>query len=197
MKILKIGIFLGICYSAAIGLSLNAAAQAQEPAIIIKSTHEAWRIQCTFLGNATVSADELARAIKPDYKMDKSKQRCQMMQQIRSQENKSFGLLISLMKAPTKENPKQVVMRIVAPLGVFLPSGLALEIDETAKGRINYTNCIQGGCLAQSPMADELLKSFKLGGTANFIVYQAPGRGLPMSASLKGFSAAYKALLAS
>lgn len=191
---LKIGMFLGICYSAAFGMSSGAAAQA----MTVKSTHGEWRIQCQHLGNATVDASDLTKEMVSKTDADKSKQRCQMMQQVRSSENKNVGLMVAFLKVPKNKKDEKslgVVLQILAPLGIFLPTGLALEIDGTAKGRIQFSNCLQGGCLAQSPMTAELLKALKLGGTANFIVYQAPGRGLPMPISLKGFTAAYKALL--
>ena len=45
-------------------------------------------------------------------------------------------------------------------------------------------------CVAFAEASEDTLSKMKKGGAANFIIYEAPGLGLPMKISLEGFSAA-------
>ena len=85
-------------------------------------------------------------------------------------------------------------MRVIAPIGVFLPTGVALEIDGNAVGRVPFTRCMPQVCMAFAEASPETLAKLKKGKSANFIIYEAPGMGLPMNLSLEGFSASLAAL---
>ena len=95
------------------------------------------------------------------------------------------------MLVKTKAGDKtQINMRVIAPIGVFLPTGVALEIDGNAVGRVPFTRCMPQVCMAFAEASPETLAKMKKGNLANFIIYEAPGIGLPMKLSLEGFSAA-------
>ncbi len=47
-------------------------------------------------------------------------------------------------------------MRVVAPLGVLLPSGLGLKIDNADIGRAGFVRCLPNGCIAEVIMDDAL-----------------------------------------
>ena len=81
-----------------------------------------------------------------------------------------------------------------AALGVFLPTGVALEIDGTAVGRVPFNRCLPQVCMAIAEASPETLEKLKKGKEANFIIYEAPGIGLPMKLSLSGFTASLSAL---
>jgi invasion protein IalB len=49
-------------------------------------------------------------------------------------------------------------------------------------------------CMAFAEASPETLTKMKKGNEANFIIYEAPGIGLPMKLSLDGFSASLSAL---
>ncbi len=199
MKTFRIGIFLGIFSLAALGLSTGASAQ--KP--VIKSTHGAWQIQCEYIGSKTVNAEDLVNNLESDKgkgkdsgKADKAdpKQQCGMVQTVKSKERQNVGLSVILFRIKRKDKPEGTLMRVLAPSGVFLPNGLALEVDNKGLGRIGFLRCLPNGCIAQAELDKKLLKALTTGGKANFIIYEAPGRGLALSVSLKGFTAAYKAL---
>ena len=48
-------------------------------------------------------------------------------------------------------------MRILAPLGVLLPSGLGLKIDAADMGRAGFVRCLPNGCVAEVILEDKLL----------------------------------------
>ena len=111
-----------------------------------------------------------------------------MVQITRSEKNPKVGLSLVIVRG--KQGDKDVIMmRVLAPIGVYLPTGVALEIDGTAVGRVPFTRCRQQICEALAEATPETLAKLKKGTAANFIVYEAPGLGVPMKISLEGFSA--------
>jgi len=53
---------------------------------------------------------------------------------------------------------KSRLMRVVAPLGVLLPSGLGLKIDNNDVGRAGFVRCLPNGCVAEVIMDDTLVR---------------------------------------
>ncbi len=151
----------------------------QGPAPEVIATHGDWKIQCE-------------TAAKPDAQGQTEKQ-CAMVQTGRSEKNAKLGLTTVFVRA--KQNGKEVtMMRILAPIGVYLPTGVALEIDGGAIGRFPFMRCLPQICMAFGEAGNQTLDKFRKGTAANFIVYEAPGLGTPIKISLNGFAAAFAAL---
>jgi invasion protein IalB len=89
---------------------------------------------------------------------------------------------------------KARLLRVVAPLGVLLPSGLGLKIDQTEVGKAGFVRCLPHGCVADVVIDDSLINQPRTGRTATFIIFQAPGEGISLPMSLKGFAEGYDAL---
>jgi len=199
MKTKKSGIYLGVLWFAAFGMPLNASAQ--QP--VIKSQHGAWFIQCESPGSGTVNASDLIKELEDNKKKNAKaakqspqvpQEQCGMVQTVQSKERQNVGLSIILFKTKRPDKSDGALLRVLAPSGVFLPNGLAMEIDGKAQGRIGFLRCLPNGCIAQADLSKKVLKALRSGKAANFIIYEAPGRGLALGVSLKGFKAAYKAL---
>jgi invasion protein IalB len=138
------------------------------------ATHGAWQIQCS---------------APPASGGQAGKKSCGMVQVTRSEKNEKVGMSLVIVKA--KQGDKEVIMmRIMAPIGVYLPTGVALEVDGAAVGRVPFTRCRPQICEALAEASPETLALMKKGTAANFIVYEAPGLGIPLKISLEGFSAA-------
>ncbi len=151
------------------------AAAAAAAAAEVVSTHGKWKIQC-----------ETA-------KEGQTQRQCGMVQGAQNEKNPKAGLTLVIVN--TKQADKAVtMMRVMAPIGVYLPTGVALEIDGAAVGRVPFTRCMPQICIAFAEASPETLGKLKKGTEANFIVYEAPGIGLPMKMSLEGFSAGLAAL---
>lgn len=147
----------------------------------IISTHGDWKVQCE-AGAAQASTGDAAPA-----------KQCGMVQTARSEKNDKVSLTLVMVKG--KQNGKVVtMMRVVAPIGVFLPTGVALEVDGGAIGRVPFTRCLPQVCIAFAEASPQTLDKMRKGTSANFIIYEAPGLGMPMKISLSGFSAAFSAL---
>jgi invasion protein IalB len=145
------------------------------------ATHGAWQIQCSVTPVAGASGEQAG------------KKACGMVQLTRSEKNKK--IVLSLIVQRSKQGDKdQTTMRVLVPIGVYLPTGVALEIDGAAVGRAPFVRCRPQICEAFAEVSPESIAKMKKGTAANFIVYEAPGLGIPMKISLEGFSAALENL---
>ncbi len=87
--------------------------------------------------------------------------------------------------APAVRRP---VLRVIAPLGILLPRGLGLKVDEREVGSTDFVRCLESGCVAEVDMDQNLIDLFSKGKVALFAVFLTPqeGRGLPVT--LGGFA---------
>lgn len=148
------------------------------PKIDLVAENGNWKVQCETL---------------PAVEGQPPGRQCGMIQVTQSEKNAKASLTLVIVS--TKQNGKQLYnMRVIAPIGVFLPTGVALEIDGNAVGRVPFTRCMPQVCMAFAEASPDTLTKLKKGKQANFIIYEAPGIGLPMKLSLEGFSASLAAL---
>lgn len=93
--------------------------------------------------------------------------------------------------APAVRRP---VLRVIAPLGILLPRGLGLKIDDREIGSTGFVRCLESGCVAEVDMDSALIEGFRRGKTALFAVFLTPeeGRGLPVT--LPGFEQGFAQL---
>ena len=122
-----------------------------------------------------------------------TKKPCAMLQSAQHAERKNVSLTLVLLTGQ-KDGKPNTMMRVMTPIGVFLPTGVALEIDGAAVGRVPFTRCLPQVCIAFAEASPPTLEKMKKGGTANFIIYEAPGLGMSLELSLKGFTAGLKNL---
>ncbi len=131
----------------------------------VKSVHKDWQIRCDTPPGA------------------KSEQ-CALIQSVTAEDRANVGLTVIVLKTA---DAKSRLMRVVAPLGVLLPSGLGLKIDQADIGRAGFVRCLPNGCIAEVVMDDELLKKLRTSKTATFIIFQTPEEGIGFPMSLAGF----------
>jgi invasion protein IalB len=123
-------------------------------------------------------------AAKPDANGERP---CGLVQSVRDEKRKNIGLTLVLLEG-MQQGKKVTMMRVMAPIGVFLPTGVALEIDGAAVGRVPFTRCLPQVCVAFAEATPPTLEKMKKGGKANFIIYEAPGVGVRLPITLSGFS---------
>ncbi len=82
---------------------------------------------------------------------------------------------------------KSRLLRVIAPLGVLLPNGLGLNIDQNNIGRAGFVKCLPHGCVAEVVMDEKLIEQFKTGKTATFVIHQTPDEGIGLPLALAGF----------
>lgn len=138
----------------------------------VRSTHGEWQMRCETPAGA-------------------SAEQCALVQNVAAEDRPNISLLVIVLK--TADN-KSRLLRVVAPLGVLLPAGLGLKIDQTDVGRAGFVRCLNTGCIAEVVMDDTLLNQLKTGKTATFIVFQTPEEGVGIPVTLEGFSPGFNAL---
>jgi invasion protein IalB len=181
-------------------------AQKRGPPPEIVATFDDWKIQCETVqvraqqqgggeAEATAAAassgktdNAAAAAATPQ-----TRRFCGMVQSARNDKRPQIGLTLYISRI--KQGDKmQTQLRVMAPIGVFLPTGVGLEIDGVAVSRVPLSNCLPQICLARAEASPETLDKLRKGNIANFIIWEGPGAGMPMKISLKGFGKALEAL---
>ena len=138
----------------------------------VRSTHGDWQIRCDTPAGAT-------------------SEQCVLMQFVTAEDRDNVGLTVIVLKGVDGQSR---IMRVLAPLGVLLPSGLGLKIDDTDKGRAGFVRCLPDGCVAEVMLDDALLKQLSTGKTATFVIFQTPDEGIGIPISLNGFQEGFAAL---
>ena len=150
-------------------VSIAPPAQGEPP---VRSTHGDWQVRCDTPAGA-------------------QSEQCVLMQFVTAEDRDNVGLTVIVLKTADK---KARIMRILAPLGVLLPSGLGLKIDDSDMGRAGFVRCLPNGCVAEVILEDKLLENLQTGSTATFIIFQTPEEGIGIPISLNGFQPGYDAL---
>jgi len=107
---------------------------------------------------------------------------------VTAEDRPNVGLTVLVLKVADLKNR---LLRVVAPLGVVLPSGLGLKIDNNDVGRAGFIKCLPNGCMAEINMDDNLVTKFRSGHSATFIIFKSPEEGIGFPVSLKGFGDGY------
>jgi invasion protein IalB len=150
-------------------VSLAPPAQGEPP---VRSTHGDWQVRCDTPAGA-------------------QSEQCVLMQFVTAEDRENVGLTVIILKTADKQAR---IMRILAPLGVLLPSGLGLKIDDADLGRAGFVRCLPNGCVAEVILEDDLLQQLGTGQTATFIIFQTPEEGIGVPISLAGFGEGFDAL---
>jgi invasion protein IalB len=132
----------------------------------VRSTHGDWQMRCEVPAGAKT-------------------EQCAIVQSIAAEDRPNITLLVIALRTADQ---KSRLLRVVAPLGVLLPSGLGLKIDDKDIGRAGFVRCLTTGCVAEVVMDENLQGQLKAGKTATFIVFQTPEEGIGIPVSLTGFS---------
>jgi invasion protein IalB len=138
----------------------------------VRSTHGDWQVRCDTPAGA-------------------QSEQCVLMQFVTAEDRENVGLTVIVLKTADKQSR---IMRVLAPLGVLLPSGLGLRIDDNDMGRAGFVRCLPNGCVAEVILEDQLLTQLQSGATATFIIFQTPEEGIGIPISLSGFGPGYAAL---
>jgi invasion protein IalB len=138
----------------------------------VRSVHGDWQIRC-------------------DTPPGAQNEQCALMQSVTAEDRPNVGLTVIVLKTTDQ---KSRLMRVVAPLGVLLPSGLGLKIDNNDVGRAGFVRCLPNGCVAEVVMDDKLIDQLRNGQTSTFIIFQTPEEGIGFPMSLKGFGEGFDKL---
>ncbi|XBY43153.1 invasion associated locus B family protein [Methyloraptor flagellatus] len=147
--------------------------QADRPGLgPVKSQHGDWQIRC--------NTPPGARA-----------EQCALIQNVTAEDRPNVGLSVIVLKTSDK---KTRILRVLAPLGVLIPSGLGLKIDAADIGRTPFVRCLPNGCIAEVVIDDTLMGQLRTGTTATFSIFQTPEEGIGIPISLASFGEGFDKL---
>ncbi|WP_237154556.1 invasion associated locus B family protein [Oryzibacter oryziterrae] len=129
--------------------------------------------------------------IRCDQPVGARDKQCAMVQNVTAEDRDNIGLSVLIVKTVDK---KARIMRVLAPLGVYLMAGLGLRIDDKDIGRAGFVRCRARGCYAEVILQDDLINQLSTGQKALFVIYDSPENGIGIPVSLKGFKEGYAAL---
>nr|AWM05124.1 invasion associated locus B family protein [Bradyrhizobium symbiodeficiens]QDF41582.1 invasion associated locus B family protein [Bradyrhizobium symbiodeficiens] len=138
----------------------------------VRSVHGDWQIRCDTPPGAQT-------------------EQCALIQSVVAEDRSNAGLTVIVLKTADQ---KSRLMRVVAPLGVLLPSGLGLKLDNQDVGRAGFVRCLPNGCVAEVVMDDKLLGQLRTAKTATFIIFETPEEGIGFPLSLNGLGEGYDKL---
>lgn len=96
---------------------------------------------------------------------------------------------VGLVEVTGKNN--QRLLQVTVPIARYIPPGISVQVDGGKQTRVPYAVCLPDKCIAQMPLTDEIVTSFKRGGEAIFTSVNAQRASNPIRVSLTGFTQAY------
>jgi len=87
----------------------------------------------------------------------------------------------------------EAAMLVLLPLGVNLPPGLLVRVDEGEELAYQYDTCLPRGCQTILLLDDDLLGQFRRGLAGEVTFMDLDGRTIGVSFPLTGFTAAFNA----
>lgn len=169
IRLLAAALFLALPSLFLASLFLPSLAHAQGA---VRSVHGDWQIRCDTPPGAQA-------------------EQCALIQSVVAEDRSNAGLTVIVLKTADQ---KSRLMRVVAPLGVLLPSGLGLKLDNQDVGRAGFVRCLPNGCVAEVVMDDKLLGQLRSAKTATFIIFETPEEGIGFPLSLNGLGEGYDKL---
>ena len=164
-KFLIIGIISA--FSLMAGLAGEARAQG-----VVKGKYGDWEMRCEMPAGA-------------------SREQCALIQSIAAEDKPNVSLVVIVLKTA---DGKSRLLRVIAPLGVLIPAGLGLKIDNIDVGRAGFVRCLPTGCVAEVVMEDKLIDQLKAGKNATFIIFNTPEEGVGLPLALASFGQGFDAL---
>jgi invasion protein IalB len=171
MKFVRTSLFLSLSLLL-ISLSQGFTNKAQAESFKVRKTHGHWHLSC---------------GTPPGAKSEK----CALVQDVTDETRPNYSLRVIFLRS---RDGKKEVLRVVAPLGVLLPTGLGLKIDNTDMGHAQFMKCGKIGCIAEVVVTNKIVEKFRTGKNAVFIIFQTPELGIGFPVSLNGFGAGYRTL---
>lgn len=162
------------CFAIAAFLGVTAAAAAAEPRVGERFSD--WTFDCTAI-SANVNKCVLTQTL---------------LATTDSTGNQGRVLKLTLGQLGTEG---ELVLLALAPLGIYIPAGVAGKVDQDEQFPMILQSCTERGCEAAVQVGPELLQSMKAG--ENLLIgfnAQSDGKTITVPASLKGLTAGLKAL---
>jgi invasion protein IalB len=118
-------------------------------------------------------------------------EQCALIQSVFDDQRPNVTLVIIALKTA---DHKSRLLRVIAPLGALLPTGLDLKLDSDDVGRMGFVRCLPNGCVAETLIDDKLLQRLESAQTMTLVLFQTPEEGIGVPAPMAGFKDAFDKL---
>ena len=116
---------------------------------------------------------------------------CHVFQDLLHKESGKRVLHIAIGKLPKQ---KTLTMIVTLPLGIALPQGITIRIDGEHAKNLPLQACFTNGCQAAFQPEPSWMNTFAAGNKAEVIFHNVQNQAISIPVSLKGVTAAIKAL---
>ncbi|PSM19692.1 MULTISPECIES: invasion associated locus B family protein [Nitratireductor] len=96
---------------------------------------------------------------------------------------------VSLIEIKGKVNRN--VFQVTVPTGRLMAPGVGLQVDGGKAQKVNYAVCLPDRCVAEVPLTDSIVASFKKGGELTLTSVNFQNKPNPIKVSLQGFTDAF------
>jgi invasion protein IalB len=140
---------------------------------VVRENHGAWSMVCDQPPGSTV-------------------EQCALMQNVIADDRPEIGLSIAVLKTADREAK---LLRVLTPLGVFLPEGMNLFVDNVDIGKAYFSRCYLDGCYVEVDIDDDLMRILRAGTQAVFTLnFSVDQNSIGIPVDLSGFAEGYDAL---
>jgi invasion protein IalB len=114
--------------------------------------------------------------------------RCRLSQRVVMQ---GSGRLLTQVTFFLPTNTQKPQFAIQLPLGVLVPAGASIQIDENPAQRLRFRSCDRGGCYAEAALSPEMLGQLRKGSKLTIAFKNLAEKTISLPLSLGGFEEAY------
>jgi invasion protein IalB len=111
---------------------------------------------------------------------------CSISQRAVTQQGQLVGAVT--IRVPREGGDLQMI--VTGPLGIYIPAGIAFNIDGGTTQPLQLRTCDRNGCVADVVVNAELLAAMRNGQKLNVVFRDGPQRVVTLPMSLIGFTAA-------
>lgn len=126
-----------------------------------------------------------------DKPTEPEKESCFMYQNLMLKEGSRQLLNVAVAYPPNQRIPVAI---LTIPLGISLPPGISVKVDDGEAIRLAVEYCVQQGCKTALRLNEKWLGLFKAGHQAQVTFHDGTRRAITVPVSLNGFTAAINAL---
>jgi invasion protein IalB len=152
--------------------------------------------QALLLGASSQAAPQTGQKFRDwtarcETRKDSKQQTCFVFQNLLLKKENKRLLHVAVGYLVSKDQP---VAFFTLPLGVSLPGGVSVTVDDGKPVRVRYERCDASGCLAPLALTEALVKSLKGGRWARVAFFDATRREVSVPVSLLGFTSGLNSL---
>lgn len=119
---------------------------------------------------------------------------CHIAQRLVSKQDDRTLISVGIGKVHGPNGATASQMIIVVPLGILLPQGLTLQVDQGQAVKLPFLQCVPHGCRTVVTLEAEGLQKLQAGSEAKFTYFLPNGQPMTLPISLSGFTAGYNAV---